>query len=148
IKINQQSIKFLSYEQLEKLKKIQLIKAYLEEKQVEIEKHNAQTNADKTVLGNGRNLTNIGVFRKYAELYLFNNKNLNHELTTMVRLLEPNENGLPLEIYCFSKDKTWVNYERIIADIFDHLIAVIPQFELEIFQNPSGSDFKQLSSIK
>jgi Mechanosensitive ion channel. len=93
---------------------------------------------------NGRRLTNLGLFRKYIEFYLQNNPNVDSANTLMVRLLEPNEKGIPMEIYGFSKEKRWVQYESILGDIFDHLLAVVPEFELKVFQNPSGDDFKNL----
>jgi len=89
-------------------------------------------------------MTNVGVFRNYARNYLAANPKLNQEMTLMVRQLEPTEKGLPMEIYCFSSDKAWVNYEGIIADIFDHLFAAIPSFDLEVFEAPTGKDFKSI----
>ncbi len=102
-----------------------------------------KNNLKNNLKPNGRSLTNVGVFRIYVEQYLKQNENINTDLTCMVRQLAPNEKGLPIEIYAFSKNKQWVIYESIMADIFDHLLAIVPSFELEIFQNPTGSDFNK-----
>ncbi|MEM0516931.1 mechanosensitive ion channel family protein [Aequorivita flava] len=145
IYIKQTSIKFLSDEDLDRLKKIALIKPYIEHRQRDIDKFNRQTEANKEVQINGRNQTNLGVFRYYIDAYLNENTAINKDLALMVRHLEPTEKGLPIEIYCFSKDKRWVNYEHIQADIFDHLLAATPYFDLEVFELPTGKDFKSLA---
>lgn len=139
------SIVFCNEEMKQRFKSMRLLKNYIEKKEKELDKFNAKLGIEGSKEVNGRSLTNIGVFRKYVELYLHENPNISKELTCMVRHLEPNEKGLPVEIYAFSKDKEWENYEAIMADIFDHLLAIIPQFDLEIFQNPSGKDFKSFS---
>jgi len=143
--IKQSSIKFLTDEKIEEYKKIQLVKPYIEHRQHEILKYNEKTSADKSVLINGRNQTNFGVFRKYVNGYLNENSAVNKELTLMVRQLEPTSKGIPLEIYCFISDKRWENYEAIMADIFDHVIASVPYFDLEIFEEPTGKDFRSLA---
>lgn len=135
------SIKYLSKDDVVKLKKIQLIEAYIEKRQEDIDAFNTSHNIDKTLLLNGRNLTNIGVFRKYIDTYINNHSAINKDMTIMVRQLEPTAKGIPLEIYAFSSDKRWDNYEYIMADIFDHLIAAVPYFELEIFELPSTASF-------
>jgi miniconductance mechanosensitive channel len=140
--IKQSSIKFLSAEDIEKLKKIQLIKPYLEHREKEVSKINKETEADKALLINGLNQTNLGVFRYYTDAFLNENPLINKDLFLMVRHLAPTDKGIPIEIFCFSKDKRWVNYEHIQADIFDHLLAAIPYFDLEIFELPTGKDFK------
>ncbi|MEH6537783.1 MAG: mechanosensitive ion channel domain-containing protein [Psychroserpens sp.] len=129
------SIQYLTDEHIGKLKDIQLISSYLDTKQKEVNTFNQDENADKSVLINGRNLTNLGVFRKYLQLYVENHSAVNKDMTIMVRQLEPTAQGLPLEIYCFSSDKRWVNYEYIMSDIFDHAIAAVPYFDLEVFEN-------------
>lgn len=139
IKIN--SIKFCTPELLKELSKIQLIKQYIEETCKKINDYNDKNNIDKSTLVNGRNLTNIGVFRAYIEAYVKNNPNINQDMTCLVRQLAPTEKGLPIEIYTFSNRQEWAVYEQIISDMFDHLMATIPEFELEIFQNPTGTDF-------
>ncbi len=138
------TIKFCNETMLEKYSKYQLIKDYLEKKKNEIQKYNEEHKFDKSELINGRNLTNIGLFRIYTENYLKQNPNISQDLTLMVRQLESTPTGLPLEVYCFSKDIQWVNYERIQSDLFDHLLAAAKNFDLEIFENPTGADFKNL----
>ena len=142
IYIKQSSIKFLSEEDIIRLKKISLIRPYIEHRQKDIDKFNRLTEVNKEVQINGRNQTNLGVFRFYIDAYLNENSAINKDLSLMVRHLAPTDKGLPIEIYCFSKDKRWVNYEHIQADIFDHLLAAIPYFDLEIFEFPTGKDFK------
>ncbi len=138
------SVSFCSKEMLERFGKFQLIEEYIREQVIRIETYNKKNDIDKTHLINGRHLTNIGVFRVYAEAYVRNNPNINTEMTCMVRQLSPSENGLPIEIYSFSSNKEWVSYEGIMSDMFDHLLAAVPEFELEVFQNPTGTDFRKL----
>lgn len=138
------SIQFCTPEMLERFKKIQLLKDYIEEKRSEIETYNSEHKVDTSNLINGRQLTNIGVFRAYAENYVKSNTDINQNMTCMVRQLLPTEKGLPIEIYSFSSRKDWVVYEGIISDMFDHLLAAVPEFGLEVFQNPTGSDFRKL----
>jgi miniconductance mechanosensitive channel len=143
--IKQNTIQFLTPEKIEEFKKIQLISPYLKTKYHEIELYNEKTGADKSVLINGRNLTNFGVFRKYVDAYLQQNASVSKDLFAMVRQLEPTSKGIPLEIYCFSSDKNWANYEAIMSDIFDHIIASVPYFNLEIFEEPTGKDIAILT---
>ncbi len=143
--IKQNSIKFMKEEDLVKLKDIQLIAPYIEHREKEVGTFNRILNADKSALINGRNQTNLGIFRTYAESYLSENELINQELFLMVRHLAPTDKGIPIEIFCYSHDKTWENYERIQADIFDHLIAAVPYFDLEIFESPTGSDFTKIN---
>ncbi len=145
INVKISSIKFCEPQLIEELKNINLIQPYLEEKQKEITTYNKNKNYDSALKPNGRSLTNVGIFRKYIELYLLQNDKLNTNLTCMVRQLEPTEKGLPIEVYAFSEHKEWVIYEGILADIFDHLLAAISAFELEVFQSPTGSDFSKVS---
>ena len=135
------SIHYLSKKEVDALKKIQSITTYLETRQIDIDDYNTAQNIDKELLLNGRNLTNIGVFRKYAETYIENHSGINKDMLLMVRQLPPGTQGIPIEIYAFSKDKRWQNYEYIMAEIFDHLIAAVPYFNLEIFELPSNSSF-------
>ena len=144
LNIKVSSIKFCTLEMLERFKKFQLIKDYIEEKSNKIEEYNKENKIDKSYLINGRHLTNIGIFRVYAEAYVKNNPDINLNMTCMVRQLIPTEKGLPIEIYTFSNRQEWVTYEGIMSDMFDHLIAAIPEFELEVFQNPTGTDFRKL----
>jgi miniconductance mechanosensitive channel len=96
-------------------------------------------------LANGRRMTNIGTFRAYVQAYLQNHPVINLDMTFLIRQLPSTENGLPIEIYVFSKDKVWANFEAIQADIFDHVLAVVPEFDLRVHQNPTGADFQVLS---
>ena len=138
LNINMTSIKFCTDKEIAHYKNIELLKNYIDSIQSEIATHNDINEHDKSSLLNGRNLTNIGLFREYALQYLLANENLRTDLTLMVRQLEPTENGLPIEIYCFSNNIAWVEYEAIQADIFDHLLSSTSNFDLEIFQNPTG----------
>ncbi len=140
--IKQESIHFLTKDDIESLKKIQMITEYLEKRDKVINSFNAENQIDKTILINGKNLTNIGVFRKYIDNYIHQHSGINKDMTLMVRQLAPTAQGLPIEIYAFSSDKRWANYEYIMADIFDHLLAAIPYFDLEGFELPSSSNFK------
>ncbi|WP_366937415.1 hypothetical protein [uncultured Flavobacterium sp.] len=120
------------------MKKIQLISSYLEQRQQDIEKFNVNNNVDKSLTINGRNMTNLGIFRKYINQYLATHPGINKDMTMMCRHLQPTEKGIPIEVYAFSNDKRWINYEYIMADIFDHIIASVPYFDLEIYELPSG----------
>lgn len=135
--IKSSSVLFIDNEKLEDLKKIQILTQYIEEKKKEIDAFNLQNDRDKALSLNGRNLTNLGLFRKYIVKYLENQPGLNKKMHLVCRQLQPTSEGIPLEIYAFSKDKKWENYEYLIADIFDHIIAAVPYFGLEIFELPS-----------
>ena len=137
--IKQDGVKYLTESQVNKLKEIQLITSYLNTRQNDISAYNSSNNIDKSLLVNGRNLTNLGVFRKYIDVYLKNHSAINKDMMIMARQLAPTAQGIPLEIYAFSSDKRWENYEYIMSDIFDHLIASLPYFDLEIFELPSSS---------
>jgi len=145
IYIKQSSIKFLSPEDVERFKKIELIRPYIEHRQRDIEKHNTLKEVNREVQINGRNQTNLGVFRNYIDAFLNQNTAINKDLSLMVRHLAPTDKGLPIENYCFSRDKRWVNYEHIQADIFDHLLAAVPYFDLEVFELPTGKDVQALT---
>ncbi|WP_047414581.1 mechanosensitive ion channel family protein [Cellulophaga sp. Hel_I_12] len=134
--IRQKSIRFLTEKDIVELKKIQLIASYLNTRSEQINKYNEQHEINKEVTINGRNLTNIGVFRKYIETYLENHSAINKKMTLMTRQLSPTPQGIPLEIYAFSADKRWENYEYVMADIFDHLLASLDYFDLEVFELP------------
>ncbi|WCO03198.1 mechanosensitive ion channel family protein [Psychroserpens ponticola] len=131
------SIKYLKADDILKLKDIQLITKYLDAREKDISDYNTEKEIDKSALINGRNLTNVGVFRKYMQTYVENHSGINKDMTIMVRQLEPTPYGLPLEIYCFSSDKRWENYEYIMADIFDHALAAVSYFDLEVFEYPT-----------
>lgn len=136
--LRQQSIKFLTKADVDQLRKIGLITEYLNDRQSKITAFNDENHIDKSLLINGRNLTNIGVFRKYIESYLESHSAINGEMILMTRQLPPTPQGIPLEIYAFSSDKRWQNYEYIMADIFDHILAAVPYFKLEVFELPTS----------
>jgi miniconductance mechanosensitive channel len=142
INIDMTSVKFCTPEMIEKFNKIQVLQNYIKTKTKELEEHNKKNNIDNSVLVNGRRMTNIGTFRKYIENYLRNHPKIHNDMTFLVRQLQPSENGIPIEIYVFSNDQQWANYESIQADIFDHIMAVIPEFELRVFQNPTYYSFE------
>lgn len=132
--IKASSIKFLTVSDIERLKAITLIKDYLSQRETLINKHNLETKADKSVLINGRNFTNFGVFRTYLQNYIEQHPAVHKDMTLMVRQLEQTAQGVPVEIYAFSKDQLWVNYEAIVGDIFDHVLASVSFFDLEVFE--------------
>ena len=140
ILIKASSIRFLDVNELQDLKKIQLISNYINLRQTEIDKFNKTHQVDKSVLINGRNMTNFGVFRKYITQYLSQYPGLNKDMILLCRQLQPTPQGVPLEIYTFSNDKRFENYEYIMADIFDHVFASIRYFDLEIYEMPSGKN--------
>ncbi|MEC8824250.1 MAG: mechanosensitive ion channel family protein [Verrucomicrobiota bacterium] len=132
---------------LDRFEEIEHISEYLASKKAEVEEFNAkveESNLQNRV--NGRRLTNIGTFRAYIEAYLRHHPEINQDMTLLVRQLSPEGRGIPIEIYCFSANKIWADYESIQADIFDHLLAVAPEFDLSIFQEPTGLDFQSLAS--
>ncbi len=143
--IDMGSIKFCTEEMLDRFEKFQLITEYIRSKRREIAQYNQEHNIDTSQLINGRNLTNVGSFRAYVAAYLRHHPKIHQGLTFLVRHLPPGENGLPIEIYVFSNDQVWANYESIQADIFDHILAVVPMFDLRLFQRPTGSDFRALA---
>jgi len=146
INIDMNSIKFCSNLMIDKYKKFNILKEYLDSKLLEIDRDNSDKNIDIDTLINGRSLTNIGTFRAYIEAYLRNNAHIHNEMTFLIRQLSPGTNGIPIEIYVFSNDTNWASYEAIQSDIFDHLLAIIPEFGLRIFQNPTGNDFSKISN--
>ncbi|WP_433830683.1 mechanosensitive ion channel family protein [Flavobacterium anhuiense] len=135
--IKSSTIRFLNDEDLHQLRKVQLITSYIDSRQAEIDRYNDLRGIDKTLSLNGRNMTNLGLFRKYIMQYLHDHPGLNKNLHIMCRQLQSTAHGVPLEIYVFSSDKRWANYEYIMADIFDHVMASVRYFDLEIFELPS-----------
>jgi miniconductance mechanosensitive channel len=136
--ISQKSIHFLSDDDVVQLQKIQLIQPYLSTRNQQITEYNQQKSANKDLSINGRNLTNLGVFRKYITEYLEHHSAINKGMTLMVRQLAPTPQGIPLEVYAFSADKRWENYEYVMADIFDHLLSALPFFKLQVFELPTS----------
>jgi miniconductance mechanosensitive channel len=141
--IKQDTICFCDKVMLDHFEKIEYLTDFISKRRDEIKEYNSLNNIDSTILVNGRNMTNVGVFKVYVEEYLKRNANINQEMMIMVRQMPPTEKGLPLEIYAFSKHKEWKIYESVMADIFDHILAVIPYFNLQLFENPSGSDLRE-----
>jgi miniconductance mechanosensitive channel len=144
INLDISSISFCSEDMLERFKKIPYLKNYMEQKREELERYNRSQGMDMTEMINGRRLTNIGVFRIYVQSYLAHHPGIHQEMTLMVRQLASDGRGLPLEIYGFTSSTDWTKYENIQSDIFDHLLAVLPQFGLRVFQEPTGYDFQRL----
>jgi miniconductance mechanosensitive channel len=144
LNIDMNSVTFLDEAQIEKLGNFHLLKDYISNKQKEIAEFNKSLHLEEGTVTNGRQMTNLGTFRKYLEEYLHHHPMISKEMTFLVRHLQPTDKGLPVEIYVFSKDQAWANYEAIQADIFDHTLAILPEFDLHVFQSPSGSDFQKL----
>ena len=144
INIQLSSVKFCTPDLLNKLGEIELIRSYVVEKENEIEDFNKNNKVNRSVLINGRNQTNIGIFRHYITEYLSSHEDINPDMTLMVRQLEPTETGVSLQVYCFTKTHDWQEYEMVISNIFDHLMSTVEYFDLAIFENPSGKDFNKL----
>lgn len=143
--IKQSTIRFISPEEIEKFKKIQSLTSYIEHRQRDIDKSNERLGIDKSLLINGRNLTNAGLYRKYIDNYIANHSGTHKKMTMMVRHLAPTANGLPLELYVFTSTTKWADYEHIMADIFDHLIAAARYFDLQIYESEASGDMTTLS---
>ena len=143
INIDLNSVKFCDNEMIDRYKKIDILSDYMDSKGSEIKDYNKSKEVSDSIL-NGRALTNIGTYRAYIQNYLRSNANIHSDMTFLVRQLSPGENGVPLEVYVFSSNTNWVEYESIQADIFDHLIASVKEFDLVLFQNPTGNDFKRM----
>ncbi|MCW0481424.1 mechanosensitive ion channel family protein [Gaoshiqia sediminis] len=143
ISIDMKSVRFADQPLLEKLSHFHLLKDYIAQKEKEISDFNQKLQLAEGDIYNGRRQTNLGIFRYYLQAYLKQNPNIHQEMTFLVRHLQPTEKGIPLEIYVFSKDQRWANYEGIQADIFDHILAIIPEFGLRVYQNPSGNDITE-----
>ena len=141
-------VKFCTEEMIEKYKKITVLKEYILRKEKEIDEYNVAEDIDPSVMVNGRRQTNLGVFRAYLKAYLRRRADINNKMTFLVRHLEPTEKGIPIQIYVFATTVDWAEYEDIQADIFDHILAVIPEFDLMIFQYPSNGDILKLISEK
>lgn len=145
VNIDISSIRFCTAEMLEKYKQFQHIRDYVNNKEIEIQKFNTEKKVNTKVLVNGRRQTNIGIFRAYLKAYLSNHPDVKTNMIMLVRHLQPTETGLPIQVYVFSAKQAWVDFEAVQADIFDHIFAVVPEFDLRAFQNPSGNDFKNLA---
>lgn len=142
--VDTSSISFCTKEMIEEFQKIHYLTDYVTTRLNEINAYNMEHQINTESKVNGRQLTNVGVFREYILQYLRNHPKIHKDMTLLVRQLAPGDNGLPLEIYAFSNDTNWAVYESIQADIFDHIFAVMPTFGLRAFQNPTGHDIVQL----
>ncbi|MDP8237758.1 MAG: mechanosensitive ion channel [Candidatus Hatepunaea meridiana] len=143
--IDMTTIKLCDEKMIMRVKRFQLLKDFIAQKEEEILNYNREHNINTEELINGRKFTNVGIFRAYIKAYLRMHPKIHNDMTFLVRQLSPSSNGLPIEIYVFTNDIEWLNYEDIQSDIFDHIIAVIPQFDLRVFQNPTGKDFNRLA---
>lgn len=146
INIDMNSVKFCTPEMLAKYRKISLLSEYVEHTEQIIKEYNEEHDIDNSILVNGRRQTNLGVFRAYLTAYLKSLPTVNQNLTCMVRQLQPTDHGIPMELYFFCAIKDWIPYEGVQADVFDHLLAIIPEFDLQVFQSPSGRDFQKAFS--
>src|SRR5699024_7678110 len=144
INIKISSIRYLTEKELDTLSEIELLTEFIKCRREEIQKYNINQEVNKSVPVNGRHLTNIGLFRKYVSEYVNKNDFISEEMSLMVRHLAPDEKGLPIELYMFVNDVRWVKYEDVMADIFDHLLAAIQYFYLEVFELPSSGDIRSL----
>ncbi len=142
--IDMDSVHFVTGEELEKFRKIKILKPYLDKKEKEIEEYNKKMEVDPSVVVNGRRQTNLGIFRAYLKAYLHNRDDIRDDMTFLVRQLPPSEKGIPIEIYVFTKTTAWAVYEDIQADIFDLVLAVIPEFGLRVYQFPKSGDLDRL----
>ena len=147
IHIDMHSIRFCDPEMLQRFERFELIRGYLSARRKEVEQFNAESRMDASELVNGRHLTNVGTFRAYVAAYLRSHPRIRQDMTFLIRQLAPTGQGLPLEIYVFTNTTVWAEYEDIQSDVFDHLLAVVPRFELRVFQEPAGSDFAALAHI-
>jgi miniconductance mechanosensitive channel len=148
VNIKISSVKLCTDEMLERFSKIELVRDHISNRRQEIEVFNKEHNADTAAsVVNGRRMTNLGILRAYIEAYVKRNPNINQEMTCMVRQLEPTKDGVALEVYCFSKEKAWVIYEGIQADLFDHILAVVPHFDLDVFESPASSDLNGMKIL-
>ncbi|KFZ30462.1 mechanosensitive ion channel protein MscS [Pseudidiomarina salinarum] len=143
--LDQQSVHFLSEEERKALYRFRLLRSYLNDKQEEIDKWNQQLEEAGKEPVNTRRISNIGSFRAYIREYLSNHPRIHQEMTLMVRQLEPTADGLPLEVYCFTNTVVWAEYEGVQSDIFDHLLSILPEFGLRVFQHPSGLDMREMT---
>jgi miniconductance mechanosensitive channel len=142
LSLDMNTVRFCTSQDLDRFARIALIRDYVEARRAEVEQHNVQHAIDATEIVNGRRMTNFGTFRAYVLAYLRAHPKIHQHLTLLVRQLSPGEGGIAIELYCFTNDTAWANYESIQADIFDHLLAVVPEFGLRVFQSPSGADFR------
>lgn len=147
LRIDASTVRFLDEAEISDLRRYALIRDYLDGKQVELEETNRKLGELTAVPANRRRLTNIGTFRAYAKAYIENHPEIHKGMLMIVRMMEPQSEGIPVEVYCFTNNTAWVEYERIQGDIFDHLLAILPEFWLRLYQAPAGSDLSRLQNI-
>jgi miniconductance mechanosensitive channel len=147
ISIDMSSVKFCTQEMLDKFRKINILQEYIDRTEAELENYNKENKIDNSVFVNGRRQTNIGVFRAYLEEYLAHHPLVDNSSDLLVRQLQPNSSGIPIEIYAFTLETEFIRYEKVQSDIFDHILAIIPQFELRVFQSPTGEDLRQSNTV-
>jgi miniconductance mechanosensitive channel len=145
LRIDASTVRFLSEQEIQGLSRFALLKEYLDGKQRELEESNRAIGPLAGLQGNRRRLTNIGTFRAYALAYLKRQRELHQDMLMIVRMMEPEAQGIPIEVYCFANKTAWVEYERIQGDIFDHLLAILPELSLRLYQAPSGADFARIA---
>lgn len=144
LRIDASTVRFLTEAEIAELRRYALIRDYLDGKQVELEESNRKLGELTAVAANRRRLTNIGTFRAYARAYIERHPEIRHDMLMIARMMEPQSEGIPIEIYCFTNNTAWVEYERIQGDIFDHLLSILPEFWLRLYQAPAGSDLSRL----
>jgi miniconductance mechanosensitive channel len=147
ISIDMSSVKFCSQEMLDKFRRITILQEYIDRTEAELENYNKENAIDNSVFVNGRRQTNIGVFRAYLEEYLAHHQMVDNSSDLLVRQLQPNSSGIPIEIYAFTLETAFIRYEKVQSDIFDHILAIIPQFDLRVFQSPTGEDLRQSNAV-
>jgi miniconductance mechanosensitive channel len=147
ISIDMSSVKFCTQEMLNKFRKITILKEYIDRTEAELENYNKENKIDNSIFINGKRQTNIGVFRAYLEEYLAHHPSVDNNSDLLVRQLQPNSSGIPIEIYAFTLETGFIRYEKVQSDIFDHILAIVPQFELRVFQSPTGEDLKQSNAV-
>lgn len=144
LRIDARTVRFLTNEEIESLRRFELLKGYLDEKKQQLDEVNQEVLECELHPVNQRRLTNIGTFRAYANAYIKQKQGVHPGMLMMVRVMEPTAEGIPMEVYCFSSDTAWVNYESLQGDIFDHLLAILPEMNLRLYQAPSGADVTEL----
>jgi miniconductance mechanosensitive channel len=147
IGIDMSSVQFCTPEMLEKFRKITILQDYIDRTEAELENYNRENHIDNTIFVNGRRQTNIGVFRAYLEEYLLQHPQVDTSSELLVRQLQPNSVGIPIEVYAFTRETSFVRFEKVQSDIFDHILAIVPQFGLRVFQSPTGEDLRQSNAV-
>ncbi len=147
LSIDMSSVKFCTQEMLDKFRKITILQEYIDRTEAELENYNKENKIDNSIFINGKRQTNIGVFRAYLEEYLAHHPLVDSNSDLLVRQLQPNASGIPIEIYAFTLETGFIRYEKVQSDIFDHILAIVPQFDLRVFQSPTGEDLRQSNAV-